>query len=177
MMVVSALAMLRGRGDLKAKTRTKLPVGLVVSQGFLVGAVPGLVGAGGGFLVVPALVLLGGMDMHRAVATSLFVISLKSFAAYAGYAGHVSVDLELASMVTASAVLGSVVGSRLARRIPAASLRRLFAWFVLLMAGYVVWQEAGAVAVLVGAIPTTLLLALILTRGPGARPGPDSQPC
>ncbi len=146
MMVVTALAMFRGPGEMKADGAKPQPVVLVVAEGLAVGAATGLVGAGGGFLVVPALVLLGGMEMHKAVGTSLMVIALKSFAAFAGHAAHVSIDVELALIVTGAAVMGSVVGAVLAKRIPAEMLRKVFAGFVLLMAGFVVWREAGVVA-------------------------------
>ena len=143
MMVITALAMFRGRGELNAEQGKPLPVLLVVAEGLAVGAATGLVGAGGGFLVVPALVLLGGMEMHKAVGTSLMVIALKSFAAFAGHASHVSIDGELALTVTTAAVLGSGVGAAFASRVPAQQLRQVFAGFVLLMAGYVLWREAG----------------------------------
>jgi uncharacterized membrane protein YfcA len=148
MMVVTALAMFRGRGELKAERAKPLPVVLVVAEGLAVGAATGLVGAGGGFLVVPALVLLGGMEMHKAVGTSLMVIALKSFAAFAGHAAHVSIDAELALVVTAAAVVGSLVGAVLAKRVSAQLLRKVFAGFVLVMAGYVVWREVGPLVAL-----------------------------
>jgi len=143
MMVVTALAMFRGRGELKATTDKPLAVGLVIAEGLVVGAATGLVGAGGGFLVVPALVLLGGMEMHKAVGTSLMVIALKSLAAFAGHAAHVSIDVQLALVVTVAALAGSIGGAALAKRVPAQMLRKVFAGFVLVMAGYVVWREAG----------------------------------
>lgn len=145
MMVVTALAMFRGRGELEAKKNKPLPVGLVIAEGLAVGAATGLVGAGGGFLVVPVLVLLGGMEMHKAVGTSLMVIALKSFAAFAGHAAHVSIDLQLALMVTAAAIAGSIGGAAISHRVPAQMLRKIFAGFVLVMAGFVVWREAGPV--------------------------------
>jgi uncharacterized protein len=143
MMVVTALAMFRGRSDLKADSGKPMPVLLVVAEGLVVGGATGLVGAGGGFLVVPALVLLGGMEMHKAVGTSLMVIALKSFAGFAGHAAHVSIDAELALIVTAAAVVGSMAGAALAKHFPAQLLRKVFAGFVLAMACYVTWREAG----------------------------------
>ena len=143
MMVVTALAMFRGRSELKTNKEKPLAVGLVIAEGLVVGGATGLVGAGGGFLVVPALVLLGGMEMHKAVGTSLMVIALKSFAAFAGHAAHVSIDVQLALVVTVAAVAGSIGGAALAKRVPAQMLRKVFAGFVLVMAGYVVWREAG----------------------------------
>ena len=145
MMVVTALAMFRGRGNLEAKKDGPLPIGLVIAEGLAVGAATGLVGAGGGFLVVPALVLLGGMAMHKAVGTSLMVIALKSFAAFAGHAAHVSIDVDLTLLVTASAIAGSIVGAAMAKSIPAQVLRKVFAGFVLLMASYIVWREVGLI--------------------------------
>lgn len=159
MMVVTSVAMFIGRGELQANPDRPLPVGLVVVEGVAVGGATGLVGAGGGFLVVPALVLLGGMDMHKAVGTSLMVIALKSFAAFAGHAAHVSIDMELTAMVTAAAVLGSLLGAQLSSRIPANALRKAFAGFVLLMAGYVIAREAGPTPAGAVVLPTLLFLA------------------
>ena len=143
MMVMTALAMFRGRGEMKTNKDKPLPIGLVIAEGLVVGASTGLVGAGGGFLVVPALVLLGGMEMHKAVGTSLIVIALKSFAAFAGHAAHISIDVQLTLIVTVAAVFGSVAGTLFSKKIPANRLRQAFAVFVLVMAGYVVWRETG----------------------------------
>ncbi len=117
---------------------------LVVAEGVVVGAVTGLVGAGGGFLVVPALVLLGGLPMAVAVGTSLVVIAMKSFAALAGYLSTVHIDWWLALAVTGAAVVGSVLGGRLAGRIPDAVLRKGFGWFVVVMGGFVLSQQVPA---------------------------------
>lgn len=140
-MVGTAVAMLRGRRDVTGDTREALPVVRVVLDGLVVGLVTGLVGAGGGFLVVPALALLGGLPMHRAIGTSLLVISMKSFAGFAGHATHVEVDYALAAVVSGAAVAGSFVGAALSRRIPPDRLRTGFAWFVLAMAAYLVFQQ------------------------------------
>ncbi|MEU6431763.1 sulfite exporter TauE/SafE family protein [Microbispora sp. NPDC046973] len=106
------------------------------------GLVTGLVGAGGGFLVVPALVLLGGMPMSTAVATSLVVIAMKSFAGLAGYLQTVPVDWSIALPVTAAAVVGGLLGGWLAGRVHADRLRTGFGWFVLVMGGFVLIQQA-----------------------------------
>lgn len=143
MMVVTALAMMR-KGDKpapEAHAEAKLPYGKIVLEGLAVGAVTGLVGAGGGFLVVPALVLLGGVPMREAVGTSLLVIAMKSFAAFAGHAGSIDLDLDLAAMVTVAAIVGSFGGAALAGRIPQDLLRRGFAWFVVVMAVFLLAQE------------------------------------
>ncbi len=118
-----------------------IPFVEVVVHGLVVGAVTGLVGAGGGFLVVPALTLLGGLPMHLAIGTSLLVISMKSMAGFLGYLSHVSVDYTLAGVVTGSAVVGSFLGSWLAHRLHPRHLRKGFAWFVIAMAFYILFRQ------------------------------------
>ncbi len=149
MMMVTALAMMRGRkapegaaaeGSAQSAPR-ELPIAKVIGEGLVVGAVTGLVGAGGGFLVVPALVLLGGLSMEVAVGTSLVVIAMKSFAGFAGYLGHAHIDWTVAGVVTASAVVGSVVGGALASKVSPDGLRKGFAWFVVAMAFFILGQE------------------------------------
>lgn len=144
MMLVTAVAMMRGRkapSDETTQSSTHLPVAKVVLEGLVVGGVTGLVGAGGGFLVVPALVLLGGLPMTTAVGTSLVVISMKSFAGFAGYLGHVSIDWKLAALVTGMAVLGSFAGSRLAGQMHQDRLRKGFAWFVVAMGAFMLVKQ------------------------------------
>jgi uncharacterized membrane protein YfcA len=142
MMVATSMAMIRGRRDVSAATHNNdLPVGKVIVEGLVVGLVTGLVGAGGGFLVVPALALLGGLSMPVAVGTSLVVIAMKSFAGLGGYLTSVSLDWALVGGVTAAAVAGSFLGARLAGRIPEAALRKGFGVFVLLMGVFVLVQE------------------------------------
>jgi uncharacterized protein len=119
------------------------PIPLILGEGLLVGAVTGLVGAGGGFLVVPALVLLGGLTMQEAVGTSLLVIALKSGAGLAGHITHVDIDWAMAGGFTAATVAGSLVGTALSARVPGPALRKGFAVFVLLMGGMVLYQELG----------------------------------
>lgn len=147
MMLATAVAMLRPKKAPKegAEGPKKHPWWLAVIEGLVVGAVTGLVGAGGGFLVVPALVLLGGLGMREAIGTSLVVIAFKSFAGYAGHATHVTIDWQLAGIVTVAAVVGSVFGALLAHRVPQAFLRKGFGIFVLVMAVFLLSQELPAV--------------------------------
>ena len=146
MMVATSLAMLRGRkekagGHAGPGESGELPLKRILIDGSVVGLVTGLVGAGGGFLVVPALVLLGGLPMSVAVGTSLLVIAMKSFAGLAGYLTSVQLDWGLVLGVTAAAVVGSVIGGRLAGKVPEAALRKAFGWFVLVMGGFVLVQQ------------------------------------
>lgn len=149
MMLATGVAMLRKRkrvdGASASGEHRKHPWWLAILEGLIVGAATGLVGAGGGFLVVPALVLLGGLGMREAIGTSLVVISVKSFAGYAGHATHVQVDWQLAGIVTAAAVVGSIGGALLAHRVPQAALRKIFGVFVLVMAAFLLFQELPGV--------------------------------
>ncbi len=143
MMMATALAMLRpGREVDPEEAPTHLPTARVLLDGLVVGLVTGLVGAGGGFLVVPALALLGGLPMPVAIGTSLVVIAMKSMAGLGGYLASVTIDWPVAAMVTAAAVLGALVGGRIVGQVPAQTLRGLFGWFVLVMAIVIGAQEA-----------------------------------
>lgn len=142
-MIAAAVAMLRGRRDVADESAGPLPIARIVLQGAVVGMISGLVGAGGGFLLVPALALLGGLPMPVAVGTSLVVISMQSFAGFAGHLSGEVIDWKLAGMVTAAAVVGSVIGGRLTSYVEAATLRKAFGWFVLAMAALVLAEEAN----------------------------------
>lgn len=137
-MVASGLAMIRRRPVLPGSELTAARVprtwAWIIADGCVVGIVTGLIGAGGGFLVVPALALLGGLPMHAAIGTSLLVIALKSFAGLAGYITHVPVDCTAAAIVGALAITGTMLGSRLARVLSGAQLRAGFGFFVLFVA-------------------------------------------
>lgn len=157
MMVATSVAMIRGRRNSKDSSDSahdrKMPVFKVLAEGIVVGLVTGLVGAGGGFLVVPALALLGGLPMPVAVGTSLVVIAMKSFAGLAGYLTTVSLDWVLIGSITLAAIAGSVLGARLAGRIPEAALRKGFGIFVLVMGVFVLVQELpGAAGLIIGGL-------------------------
>ena len=114
MMVITAIAMMRGKKSPEGVDEVApkpLPVAKIVAEGLAVGGVTGLVGAGGGFLVVPALVLLGGLPMPVAVGTSLLVIAMKSFAGFAGYLSSVAVPWNVAGVVVAAAVAGAAMSA------------------------------------------------------------------
>ncbi|MGW1058764.1 sulfite exporter TauE/SafE family protein [Micromonospora rubida] len=146
MMLATAVAMIRSQRSAEGRpVPHELPVGRVVLDGVVVGLVTGLVGAGGGFLVVPALALLGGLPMPVAVGTSLVVIAMKSFAGLAGYLSSVSINWGLAAAVTAAAVVGSLLGGRLAGRIPEDVLRKAFGSFVVVMGVFVLAQQLPGV--------------------------------
>jgi uncharacterized protein len=119
----------------------------VVAGGLGVGALSGLVGVGGGFLIVPALVLLARVPMASAVGTSLAVIALNSFTGFAKYLGvlaqlSLQLDWLVLLAVAAIGILGSFAGNRLGRRLPQATLRRAFGMFLVVMGVFIV-VDAG----------------------------------
>lgn len=134
MMLVTAVGMLRPRrAPLEDARPHELSIPKAALIGAAVGLLSGLVGAGGGFLVVPALVLVGGLAMPEAVGTSLLVIAMQALAGFASHAGHTPLHLELLAVVTGGAVAGSFAGIRLARHVKPDALRRAFGVMVLMM--------------------------------------------
>ena len=115
-------------------------------DGFVVGVLTGFVGVGGGFLIVPALVLLGGLNMHRAVATSLVIIALKSFTGFYKYldvlAGEdIQLDLHVLFLVTGLGIAGSFVGQYMAHKVPQDKLKRVFGVFLIVMGIYILYRS------------------------------------
>ncbi|MDP2030169.1 MAG: sulfite exporter TauE/SafE family protein [Thiobacillus sp.] len=109
-------------------------MGHIALHGISVGILTGLVGVGGGFLIVPALVLLSGILMKQAVGTSLAIVAAKSYAGFAGYMGGVPIDYALMGAFTAVTVVGSFIGTRLAGYVSQAALKKAFAWFLVAVA-------------------------------------------
>lgn len=119
----------------------------VVLAGLAVGLLTGFLGVGGGFLVVPALVLFAGLDMREAVGTSLLVISINAAAGLAGHLAHGGFQLRLAALVTALAVAGTLWGTRLSHRVSPVALRRAFSLFVVAVAVFLVVANRSAVGI------------------------------
>ncbi|HNO68847.1 MAG TPA: sulfite exporter TauE/SafE family protein [Pseudomonadota bacterium] len=133
LMLASAIQMLRGsRKKTAPKSGAAWWLGMLV--GFPTGLVAGMLGAGGGFLVVPALTIFGGLAMEQAVGTSLLVIAMQAFAGSLGYLGHSTVDFRLVGMLASVMAVGSLGGAVLSQRVPAAFLRRLFAALLIAVA-------------------------------------------
>jgi hypothetical protein len=144
-MLVAAWRMLRGAAMPRIEHEPQRMA--VVAGGFAVGALSGLVGVGGGFLIVPALVLLAGVPMVNAVGTSLAVIALNSFTGFAKYLGvlerhSLALDWGVLLAVAAVGIVGSLAGHRLGRRLPQATLRKGFGAFLVVM-GLVIAVDAG----------------------------------
>jgi uncharacterized membrane protein YfcA len=115
---------------------------LIFMEGLLVGGVTGLVGAGGGFLIIPALVLLAGLPMKQAVGTSLLIIAMKSLIGFTGDLGSgQAIDYNFMLIFSAFAMVGIVGGSYLTKFIPNEKLKPFFGWFVLVMGLYILGKE------------------------------------
>jgi uncharacterized membrane protein YfcA len=109
--------------------------------GIAVGLTTGLLGAGGGFLLIPALVLLLKMPMKKAVGTSLLIIALNSIIGFTGDLGHFNIDWYFLIVITLIAVAGIFLGGTLAKKIDGVKLKKVFGWFVLMMGIYILLKE------------------------------------
>jgi len=114
---------------------------MILLEGAIVGVFTGLVGAGGGFLIIPALVLFSKLPMKQAVGTSLLIIAAKSLIGFTGDLGKQTMDWTLLSSVTALAIIGIFAGNLLSKRVSVDSLKKGFGWFVLVMGLYIIIKE------------------------------------
>jgi uncharacterized membrane protein YfcA len=113
----------------------------LMTEGIAVGILTGLVGVGGGFAIVPALVLLGKIPMVQAIATSLLIISLNSVAGLLGYLGHLTIDWRLTVSFAFAAAIGTLIGSYLGQFVSAKQLQKGFGYFLLAIATFVLIQN------------------------------------
>lgn len=115
---------------------------LIALEGLLVGGVTGFVGAGGGFLIIPALVVLVGLPMKIAVGTSLFIISIKSLIGFIGdLQSQTAMDWTLLLQVSGLAVIGIIVGQKLSTKVPEGLLKKGFGFFVLIMGSIILYDQ------------------------------------
>ena len=150
-MLLAAGLMLRGgkTSDEAPTDRTPRDFILLVLEGLFVGILTGVVGVGGGFLIVPALVLFGRLPMKMAVGTSLLIIALKSGAGFLKSLDQLTTDADAMNLsVVATFILiggvGSLIGGAVGSRIPQQRLKQIFAIFLLVMAGFILIREGGA---------------------------------
>jgi uncharacterized membrane protein YfcA len=145
LMVAASVSMIRDKK--KEETLSSEPrvfnYPMILLEGAVVGVLTGLVGAGGGFLIIPALVMLSKLPMKQAVGTSLLIIAAKSLI---GFTGDVSenaanMDWVLLSVVTGLAIIGIFIGNQLSKKVDGAALKKGFGWFVLVMGIYIIIKE------------------------------------
>lgn len=142
-MILSALKMIHSNGVEKEHTASiKNKYLKITLQGLVIGVVAGTVGAGGGFLIIPALVLLVRMPMKIAIGTSLFIVAVQSLIGFTGdlMQDH-NMDWSLLLLFTLCSVIGIFIGSYLSKRIPGEKLKKGFGWFVLVMGAYIIVKE------------------------------------
>lgn len=148
LMVAAAYGMLRpsrgqgeaGKGAHEVSSGT-LKYPLVLLEGAVVGGVTGLVGAGGGFLIIPALVFLGKLPMKMAIGTSLLIIAAKSLIGFFAEVGVIAIDWVFLAAVSSFAIVGMVFGTLIAKRLPGESIKPIFGWFTLIMGLYILIKE------------------------------------
>ena len=114
---------------------------MILAEGAIVGVLTGLVGAGGGFLIIPALVLFSKLPMKQAVGTSLLIIAAKSLIGFTGDLSQHQMDWPLLGIVTSLAIAGIFIGNRLSRNVDGEKLKKAFGWFVLVMGIYILIKE------------------------------------
>ncbi|HQQ95220.1 MAG TPA: sulfite exporter TauE/SafE family protein [Bacteroidia bacterium] len=143
LMIAASYSMIRkGKAESGEENRVRhFNYALILMEGIVVGVLTGLVGAGGGFLIIPALVLLSGLPMKKAVGTSLLIIAAKSLIGFFGEHNLKGMDWQLLTFTTLVASVGIFVGAMLSRRIDGARLKPAFGWFVLVMGVYIIIKE------------------------------------
>lgn len=141
LMVAIGVMLLFRRGNELDTTYAPKPLMLVLASGAGVGLLTGVLGVGGGFLVVPALVMLLGLPAQVAVGTSLAVIAMNSLAGFLGHVGNGSFDLILTLIFAGAGLAGTFVGAKLSRRISSSKLQKAFAWFVIALAFFLLYDN------------------------------------
>ncbi len=143
LMVFASYSMIKGKKeeDNGSNGEQKFNYPLILIEGAVVGILTGLVGAGGGFLIIPALVLLSKLPMKQAVGTSLLIIAAKSLIGFLGDIGHQIIDWKLLIIVTALAIAGIFIGNSLSKKVSGEKLKKGFGWFVLVMGIYIIVKE------------------------------------
>ncbi len=141
-MLLAAITMIRNkRPEPEKDTKILYNYPLIIVQGILLGLVTGSVGAGGGFLIIPALVLLAKLPIKKAIATSLLIIAINSLIGFTGDIGNLEIDWPFLLTITAISVAGIFIGIRLNHFIDGKKLKKAFGWFVLAMSIYIMFKE------------------------------------
>ncbi|MAZ73273.1 MAG: permease [Flavobacteriaceae bacterium] len=141
-MLLASVSMIRNtKKKTAATTVITYNYPLIIVEGLVVGVITGIVGAGGGFLIIPALVLLAKLPMKKAVATSLLIIAIKSLIGFIGDVQNLDIDWMFLLSFTAISVVGIFIGIWLNKFIDGKKLKSAFGWFVLLMGVYIIYKE------------------------------------
>ena len=141
LMLASALSMILGKNKKELEGQQPVYGWALVWVGLAEGLVTGIVGAGGGFLIIPALVILGKLPMKKAIASSLFIITIKSLVGFGGDLIHVSVDWQFLFSIILLATIGIITGNYLNKKIDGAKLKKGFGWFVMAMSIIILYEQ------------------------------------
>jgi len=141
-MVLASISMIRDNGKEKLENvEITYNYPLIIIEGIVVGVLTGIVGAGGGFLIIPALVLLAKLPMKKAVATSLLIIAIKSLIGFIGDIENMEINWLFLAIFTGLSIVGMFIGIYLNKFIDGNKLKKGFGWFVLIMGIYIIWAE------------------------------------
>ena len=142
-MIIASVSMIKERqnGRNIEKTEVSYNYPLIIIEGLVVGLLTGIVGAGGGFLIIPALVLFAKLPMKKAVATSLLIIAIKSLIGFIGDIENMKIDWVFLLIFTTLSIGGIWLGVFLNNFINGKKLKKAFGWFVLVMGVYIIWKE------------------------------------
>lgn len=140
LMIIASFSLITKKKEIRSENH-RFRFFLVVVEGALIGLLTGLVGAGGGFLIIPALVFLTGLPFKTAVGTSLFIIAINSLTGFLGDFLNYSIDWGFLLSITGLAVGGILVGNLFSRRIAAFYLRKGFGWLTLAMGVWILVKE------------------------------------
>ncbi|NNE32547.1 MAG: sulfite exporter TauE/SafE family protein [Winogradskyella sp.] len=141
-MLLASFSMIRNRRkDTNEESEVTYNYPLIIVEGLVVGAITGIVGAGGGFLIIPALVLFAKLPMKKAVATSLLIIAIKSLIGFLGDVQNLDIDWVFLLSFTGISILGIFLGIWLNKFIDGKKLKKVFGWFVLIMGVYIIYKE------------------------------------
>lgn len=142
-MLAASYSMIKENGKVvdEKDGEVKFNIPLIAVEGLIVGLITGLVGAGGGFLIIPALVLLAKLPMKMAVGTSLLIIAAKSLIGFLGDVSNQVIDWKMLLIFTVLSIVGIFIGSSLSKKINEKMLKKGFGWFVLLMGVYIIAKE------------------------------------
>jgi len=148
LMVVAAASMIIDKEkSLKNTGKEKISVVnylYLIPLGLLTGIITGLVGAGGGFIIIPILVLLAKLPIKTAIGTSLFIIAVNSLIGFLGDIGNINIHWTFLLIFTGISILGIILGVYLNKIIDGKKLKKGFGWFVLLMGIYIIWKEVSS---------------------------------
>ncbi|MBK8139205.1 MAG: sulfite exporter TauE/SafE family protein [Chloroflexi bacterium] len=148
MLLIGGLLTFAGSAMMKRGNTDQFQAWKVIAGGAGVGLLTGILGVGGGFLIVPALVMLVGLPMHHAVGTSLVVIAMNSAAGFLGHMSSLALDLPLISVFVAAGIAGTFAGVRLGKRLEANMLRRAFAVFVIVLAVFLLIDNLPKIGII-----------------------------